>query len=94
MFVLLGTVWPLIGIVIALSIAMAIPPGSWRWVCLTLGPAFVIASHYLFVLPHVLADGNLLAAVIFGLMIGFGVLYYPILLIVAVLAWLRRNKTQ
>ncbi len=83
MLVILGTLWPLLGIPISILLALAIPKAPWRWVALLAAPGLLFAVHYLFVLPWCAANGNLAAAVVFALMIGAMVLYYPVIIVLA-----------
>ncbi|MCE2814079.1 MAG: hypothetical protein LW850_27140 [Planctomycetaceae bacterium] len=83
MLILVGTVWPILGIPFSILSALAIPKDSWRWLALLLLPGLLFAVHYLFILPWCAANGNLAAAVVFALMIGAMLLYYPVIIVLA-----------
>jgi hypothetical protein len=83
MLVLIGTVWPLLGIPLCILLALAIPQATWRWLALLVAPGLLFAVHYLLILPWCAANGNMAAAVVFALMIGAMMLYYPVIIVLA-----------
>ena len=88
--VAVGTFFPVLGCM-ALAVAVLRLKGPLRWGVLIVGPVLVLAVSWLLV-PHVLRDGNMLAAVIY---VAFAVslfAYYPALFLVVVVAKLRRRS--
>jgi hypothetical protein len=83
MLIVLGTLWPLIGMPLAIVSSLIIPRLLWRWIALLVAPGVVFALHAYWVLPWYLNGGNLLAAVIYGLMIMFLMIYYPLVMVLA-----------
>ena len=91
MLTIIGTLWPIAGLPASIFLASMTSSPAWRWAALLGAPAAVYAIHYWIVLPSCLQDGNLLAAVIFGGMILVGAIYFPIIIIMAVLWFVRRG---
>lgn len=91
MLTILGTFWPVVGLPASILLASMITSPAWRWAALLNAPGAVFAIHYWFVLPACLQDGNLLAAVIFGLMILVAAIYFPAVLVLATLWFVRRG---
>lgn len=90
--VLLGTFVPIIGIGMTFVLGLALT-GWKRWLAfwvvpiLTLGICFMIGGQ-------VADNGNLLFAALFGIFLVGLFLYYPILSIISVIAFLKRRKTK
>lgn len=89
MLEILGTFWPFIGLPCSVFLALLVKPVFWRWLALIVLPAAVIVIHERFVLPFCLPNGNLLAAVIFGLMLVVAAIYFPAIIIAAVVSGVR-----
>jgi len=89
--VILGSLWPLLGFPFAVTAATQVRRPGWRWAALCVLPALVCAVHYLFVLPRCLPNGNLMAAVVFGLLALAAGIYFPVLVVLGALAYLRRG---
>lgn len=93
MMTIFGTLWPIVGLPASILLASMTRAPAWRWAAMLGGPAMVYAIHYWIVLPSCLQDGNLLAAVIFGGMILFGAIYFPVIIVLAVLWFVRRGMS-
>lgn len=91
MLTILGSLWPIVGLPASILLASMTRSPAWRWAALLGAPAAVCVIHYWIVLPSCLQDGNLLAAVIFGGMILVGAIYFPAVIIMAVLWFVRRS---
>jgi hypothetical protein len=91
MLTMIGTLWPVVGLPASILLASMTGSTAWRWAALIGAPALVYAVHYWIVLPACLQDGNLLAAVIFGAMIMAGAIYFPVVLAMATLWFVRRG---
>ena len=89
--VILGTVWPIVALPLVVGLAGLAPDGWRRSVGLLLGPVTVYMLHETYVLPLVLPNGNLLAAVIYGLFIAALAIYYPCAIIYIVIRAMRRQ---
>jgi hypothetical protein len=87
--VAVGTFFPVLGS-LAVAIAAVRLRGPFRWVVLIVGPILVLAVSWILV-PHVLRDGNMLAAVIYVVFAVSLFAYYPALPVVAVVARLKRR---
>lgn len=90
MLTIVGTLWPLLGFPASILLASMTPSPAWRWAALLAAPALVCATHYWIVLPACLKDGNMLAAVVFALMMMAGAIYFPVVIIMAALWFVRR----
>jgi len=89
--VILGTAWPIVAFPLVVGLAGFVPDGWRRSVGLLLGPMTVYMLHEAYVLPLVLPNGNLLAAVIYGLFMTALAIYYPCAIIYIVIRAMRRQ---
>ena len=90
---ILGTFLPVLGVVATVVLAAA-SRARVRWSVLVLLPALVALLRDRELAPVVWHDGNLLAAVVFMLYYVGLFLYYPTLLIVGGVAWVRRRRVE
>lgn len=87
---LIGTFWPLLSFVVALGIALSCK-GRWKWILLFVLPPLLMWPCYVFA-PQLAYDGNLLFALLFMLSHFGWLLYYAILLPVAIVAAFRARQ--
>lgn len=87
-----GTFLPLIGILATALLAIVLQKW-WRLAALVLVPVlfFGLSNYYA---PQVGANGNMLFVAIFGVYMVVLAIYYPALLIAAVILWLRRDRVD
>jgi len=90
---LVGVFFPVIGLAATFLGAWICGPGPLRWLILVAGPALVFLV-YAGLFEWIGAVGHMLAVVIFLGLVCFLVLYYPVLLVVAVLIRMRAGRTS
>ena len=86
-----------IGGVLLTIILGAIFPGRRRWAVLLSLPALTLGLTYLslFISGRVLnEDGNLLAVAVYGVLLVGLFVYYPLLFVVALIAYIRARKRE
>jgi hypothetical protein len=90
--IIVGTFLPVIATVVTVALAIRLR-GRRRWLVLWLVPAAGCALTFAVAHP-VLQDGNLLAALLYGFYWMALSYYYPILLVVAGIQFLRRRARK
>lgn len=90
---LAGVFFPLFGLAVTFLGAWTCGPGPLRWLVLVAGPALVFLV-YAGLFEVVGAVGHMLAVVILLGFVCFLLVYYPALLVVAVLVRMRTGRTS
>ncbi|MEQ8427400.1 MAG: hypothetical protein RLT87_12995 [Gammaproteobacteria bacterium] len=85
--VVLGTFWPVIGLALALIIALLLR-SRWRWVGLFVLPLLLQFPTFMFA-EQIAYNGNMLFVVMLGFMVVFLLVYYIVLVIVAIVMLIR-----
>jgi hypothetical protein len=88
--VLLGTFVPVIGIGITLVLGFALT-GKKRWMAFWIVPILTLGICVLIAKP-VAYNGNLLFAALFGLLFVGLFIYYPVLLVISLIVFLKKRK--
>ena len=88
-FILIGTFWPLAGVLLALFIASLLS-GWQRWLMLFAGPVLFLAPCYIF-FEEIGYNGNMLFVALMGLVFALAFLYYPLLAITGLVLLFRRR---
>ena len=88
--VVLGTFWPVVGLALALIIALLLR-ARWRWTALFLLPPLLQVPTFLFA-EQIAYNGNMLFVVMLGFMVVCLLGYYSVLVIVAIVMLIRTRQ--
>lgn len=88
--VVLGTSWPVIGLALALIIALLLR-ARWRWVALFVLPLLLQFPTFMFA-EQIANNGNMLFVVMPGFMVVFLLVYYIVLVSVAIVMLIRARQ--
>jgi hypothetical protein len=75
--ILIGTIWPVIGVVVAILVAFILT-GWRRWLMLFIGPVLFLLPCYIYA-EQIAYNGNMLFVALMALVWALAFIYYPIL---------------
>ncbi len=91
--IVLGTLWPLPGVCLAIYVAFLLP-GRKRWLMLFAGPALVILPCVIFA-EQLAYNGNMLFVALMAIVLIFFIFYYPTLIFIGVMYLIKaRNEPR
>ena len=88
--ILIGTIWPVIGISLAILIASVLT-GWKRWLLLFIGPILFLLPCYIY-FEQIAYNGNILFVVLMLIVYVLAILYYPLLMITGIVLMIKNHN--